>query len=908
MASWQGWSRLVTLALAVASSALAISSLAQAARVDVSGQVSLAYTGLLYNRTTQTFDTTATLTNSLMPIALPVYLEIVSISTVGVTLANAAGTTANGNPYVLVSAPGEQLSPGQSSRAVVLRFRNPGRVPFTFTTRVIAEVAPVVTGDSIVSAIDRNGHTIALAGVATLIVPMGAVESAAIELARSPMPLFDEVLPRKPGYVDLQLPRIRIKSSVTLKDSVLLMIARPPGAVAVPPDWEARALLLFQDEHGEIIVSAIPASICNGGAFACVELLPSAFKPIPDDPVDPVVEIMLVSVARADRDYGLWRVANVQPKHLPIAGDADVALEASVFLSQTYKGSPSNFIVSPLAGPGIGGGSPYLQLRARALRPHFAIDLSAQSGTPVASAHRGRYRVKQELEGSRCIDSPQACGLRATSNQVAAVLSYVNSNGLGATCNAIASPTATVAGTLAAVGVTPEMLRNFVLCIDEPPGCPRWKVSHGVEGEVSDENLTTVYKHLQAHVEANGADIPAGSPVAVSGNTGSSCAPHLHFAVEFDGAAVDPRPLVFRAMNKYLLPSDPGDKSPFDAPIFQARIVVDGDEDPAPLAIDTLRLQDLFSVVNPNGQDGGTVVPLSSALPSRLVLQPNGDAEIRYKSPPLSLAARLRDVAQRKQGSSAQPYTVEDLLERHDVRLQLSIVGMRMGRGVRHVLHEWQVGQGGALNDTGITTCVDCPAGNDARYGRDAQAAAGALSKVGAGRAGFDFTALDASGKPTDPTTGAMPHPCVRDNVTGLVWEVKTDDGGPRDKDWFYSWYDSNPATNGGSVGYSNRGVCFGASQCDTEKYVAAVNAYQLCGYTDWRLPTRAELHSIVDYGQYAPAIDVTYFPNTPGAPFWTSSPAAYPDQAWYVVSVGGAHNVWRNTSRVHVRLVRNGR
>ncbi len=30
-----------------------------------------------------------------------------------------------------------------------------------------------------------------------------------------------------------------------------------------------------------------------------------------------------------------------------------------------------------------------------------------------------------------------------------------------------------------------------------------------------------------------------------------------------------------------------------------------------------------------------------------------------------------------------------------------------------------------------------------------------------------------------------------------------------------------------------------------------------------WRLPTRRELFSIVDYGAYDPPIDLNYFPNT---------------------------------------------
>ncbi len=47
----------------------------------------------------------------------------------------------------------------------------------------------------------------------------------------------------------------------------------------------------------------------------------------------------------------------------------------------------------------------------------------------------------------------------------------------------------------------------------------------------------------------------------------------------------------------------------------------------------------------------------------------------------------------------------------------------------------------------------------------------------------------------------------VKDNVTGLIWEMKTNKDGvinyndPHDSDNMYTWYDSNPATNGGYVG-----------------------------------------------------------------------------------------------------------
>jgi hypothetical protein len=229
------------------------------------------------------------------------------------------------------------------------------------------------------------------------------------------------------------------------------------------------------------------------------------------------------------------------------------------------------------------------------------------------------------------------------------------------------------------------------------------------------------------------------------------------------------------------------------------------------------------------------------------------------------------------------------------------------------------------LNDTGIGFCGDtstntaaCATGaadsgtfprQDARYGRDAAAAAGHLKKVGEGEAGFDFTALDATGKPTTPSSGPNPHTCARDNTTGLIWEVKTGDGGLRDLNWTYTWYDS--AHNyGGNHGMADGGDCKSAGRCDSEKYVADVNATALCGYSDWRMPTIKELEGIVHFGQSYPAIDSTYFPNTLSSSFWTSTPCAYnSDGAWYVYFGYGYANVdGRSDDGNSLRLVRGGK
>lgn len=202
------------------------------------------------------------------------------------------------------------------------------------------------------------------------------------------------------------------------------------------------------------------------------------------------------------------------------------------------------------------------------------------------------------------------------------------------------------------------------------------------------------------------------------------------------------------------------------------------------------------------------------------------------------------------------------------------------------------------LNDSGIDWCID-PDGTDAEkqagcedraesypnqdgmLGRDAEARAGTLAKVGDGVAGFDFSRVCNSGEiagegscPVEPQLGSNADDwgCTRDNVTGLIWEVKVkvdvdDPEHLRDMDHTYSWYDTDGATNGGRVGTENAGDCTG-SACDTQGFVQAVNSLtgdeRLCGANDWRMPSYVELQSIVDYGRHSPAIDTAYFPNTP--------------------------------------------
>lgn len=218
------------------------------------------------------------------------------------------------------------------------------------------------------------------------------------------------------------------------------------------------------------------------------------------------------------------------------------------------------------------------------------------------------------------------------------------------------------------------------------------------------------------------------------------------------------------------------------------------------------------------------------------------------------------------------------------------------------------------LNDTGIdwggnypsgnnTTCTgetiaaqDCSHGRDATQDNDAD-----------GHAGFSFTKLDNNGNALP--AAASSWSCVRDEVTGLTWEGKTDDGAMRDTDNTYTWYNPDPNTNGGNAGSQNGGACVG-SNCDTYSYVQAVNSLPqaLCGARDWRMPSMPELLSIVDYSRVFPTIDTVFFPYQRGDSVWSGSTYA-PHPFLYARAVdfgrGVVGGVLRRDEGRRVRLVR---
>lgn len=264
-----------------------------------------------------------------------------------------------------------------------------------------------------------------------------------------------------------------------------------------------------------------------------------------------------------------------------------------------------------------------------------------------------------------------------------------------------------------------------------------------------------------------------------------------------------------------------------------------------------------------------------------------------------------------------------------------------------------------ALNDTGLTQGAGYPDGNnvdcsgeaisaqDCSSGRDRLSMDGALAKVGSGMAGFDFTKIGTDGQSLSVQDQAWDDlgnenagtqwSCVKDNHTGLIWEVKINAVQGADlhsKADSFTWNNTNSSMNGGFSGYQTSGVpdtCYGydanesSTFCNTQEFVTRVNEVGLCGASDWVVPNVQELLSIVNLQMLAEGntltapIDTNLFPNTSGTSgtlgqdaYWTSTTAvAASGPASYIVTFSEYNtgrfilSAYSKASPYAVRLVR---
>ena len=171
------------------------------------------------------------------------------------------------------------------------------------------------------------------------------------------------------------------------------------------------------------------------------------------------------------------------------------------------------------------------------------------------------------------------------------------------------------------------------------------------------------------------------------------------------------------------------------------------------------------------------------------------------------------------------------------------------------------LGSGNATSGTNATCTAAINNGGhvpqDCDQGRDADLT---ITKVGAGVAGFDFTKFGNDGSTLTIQDGTWAvggseaagtrWSCVRDNVTGLVWEMKTEaNAGIHATNAKVKWADRNVLAD-------------------------ATNTEALCGIQTWRVPTVVELATIVNANRLNPALDTNRFPNGAGS-HWASVPVA---------------------------------
>jgi len=121
---------------------------------------------------------------------------------------------------------------------------------------------------------------------------------------------------------------------------------------------------------------------------------------------------------------------------------------------------------------------------------------------------------------------------------------------------------------------------------------------------------------------------------------------------------------------------------------------------------------------------------------------------------------------------------------------------------------------------------------------------------------------------------------------------------------------------NGGVVVDNSTGLWWAAAESDSELDHDAATAYcldfRLGGYDDWRMPTRAEVESILDPERHAPALPPLF--RSYGGYAWTSTQTAWtrgntgPSRSFFVVDMGyGDVNYYLADYRFRVRPVRYG-
>ena len=96
------------------------------------------------------------------------------------------------------------------------------------------------------------------------------------------------------------------------------------------------------------------------------------------------------------------------------------------------------------------------------------------------------------------------------------------------------------------------------------------------------------------------------------------------------------------------------------------------------------------------------------------------------------------------------------------------------------------------------------------------------------------------------------------------------------------------------------------ATTYDWQQALEQADNKNFAGFSDWRLPNKKELWSIVALDRKDPAINSAIFPNTPTPNFWSSSPFSN-NNVWVQYFDTGYTGAFRRINKAYVRLVRGG-
>jgi len=152
----------------------------------------------------------------------------------------------------------------------------------------------------------------------------------------------------------------------------------------------------------------------------------------------------------------------------------------------------------------------------------------------------------------------------------------------------------------------------------------------------------------------------------------------------------------------------------------------------------------------------------------------------------------------------------------------------------------------------------------------------------------------------TASITASTPTSRFTDNGNGTVTDIKTG----------LMWKQCSEGLSGTGGCATGAATLYNTWQAALQQAKTLNAGGGFVGFTDWRLPNKKELNSIVESQCVTPSINAVIFPATVSNLYWSASPYAtsLATNVWSVDFFNGRDNVIsKSVSSGYVRLVRGG-